>query len=180
MFRRIKSDASWVSRCAAPSPPAIRSVWPLRQDVAEEGVVFVFIDVVYPHMPLQIVRPGILVFAIRAERAHIPRRLVDQAVPDHLILALEALAALASRASLDGAVVGPGRRVYVGMRVEQVLGLERGSVAAGELADETTRLWVCHVVDAHPVRDGARGRGDLLSRNVRPVAIVAAVFRTRS
>jgi len=50
-------------------------------------------------------------------------------------LPLEPLSALTSRAAPDGAVVGPQRGVDVGVRVEQVLGLERGDTAAGGFAN---------------------------------------------
>jgi len=81
-------------------------------------------------------------------------------------LPLEPLSALTSRAAPDGAVVGPQRGVDVGVGVEQVLGLERGDTAAGGFANKFACLRTRYVIDAPPVRGGARGRGDLLLTRV--------------
>jgi len=42
-------------------------------------------------MSLEIVRPWVFVFSIRAEWTNIARRVVDETVPDHFILPLETL-----------------------------------------------------------------------------------------
>lgn len=57
------------------------------------------------YVPLQIVWSRILVFPIWTERAHITRRLMNQTMPYHFILSLEALAAFGSRTTCDWAVV---------------------------------------------------------------------------
>lgn len=49
---------------------------------------------------------------------------MHEAMPNHFILPLEALPALAPRAALDGTVMRSVLRVHVGVRVEQVLRLE--------------------------------------------------------
>lgn len=65
--------------------------------------------------PLQIVWSRIFMLAIRAVRTHVAWRVVDEAVPDHFVFALEAPAAFATAAAFDGAVVRPVLRVDVGM-----------------------------------------------------------------
>lgn len=54
--------------------------------------------------------------ALRAERADVARAVVHEAVADHLVLALEALAALGARAAGDGAVVRAALAVDVLVR----------------------------------------------------------------
>jgi hypothetical protein len=143
----------------ASSPPAAaRAVGPLREDIAEQRVVLVLVHVVNAYVSLQIIRPWILVLSIGTERTYVSRRVVYQTVPDHLVLALEALSSLAARAALDGAVVWPGRRVHVGMRVEQILGLERRRVTPAKVADVDAYLGIGQAVDAHAIGHG-RGRG---------------------
>ena len=39
-----------MSRGASPLSSTIRTVWSLREDVAEEGIIFVYISMVPPHM----------------------------------------------------------------------------------------------------------------------------------
>ena len=109
--------------------------------------------------PLQVIGPGILVFAIGAERTHVSRRVVDQAMSNHLVLALESFSALAPRTPLNGAVVRTGGRMDIGMRVEQILCLEWRSSTSVESAHERARLGVRHAVDAHPIHNrSSRGR----------------------
>lgn len=50
----------------------------------------------YSNLPLQVVRSRILMLLVRAEGTNVSRRLMDQAVPDHLVLALEAFTTLAA------------------------------------------------------------------------------------
>lgn len=56
-------------------------------------------------IPLKIVRSGVFPFNVRAEGTYVPGTLVHQTVPDHLVLTLEALAAFAAQAALDGTEV---------------------------------------------------------------------------
>jgi hypothetical protein len=90
-----------------------------------------FVHVVNPDMPLKVVGPRIPVLLVRTKGTYIARRVVNQAMADHLIFAFESLSALASvTASLRTEVRTIGR-VNVGMRVQEVLGLERRRVASG-------------------------------------------------
>lgn len=57
------------------------------------------------HIPLQIVRPRILVLSVRTKRTHVPRTRMHETMPYHLVLALEALSTFGTRASRNGAVV---------------------------------------------------------------------------
>lgn len=59
----------------------------------------------YPNVPLQIIWSGILMLAVRTERAYVAGRVVDEAVTYHLVLALEAFAAFGAWASRNRAVV---------------------------------------------------------------------------
>jgi hypothetical protein len=52
-------------------------------------------------IPLKIVWSRVFPFNVRAEGTDIPRTLVNQAVTDHLVLSLEALAAFAAQTALD-------------------------------------------------------------------------------
>ena len=70
-------------------------------------------------VPLQIIRSRILVLPIRAERTHVPRRLVHEAVSDHLVLPLEAFAAFRAGAVANGTVVRAVRRMNVCVRAGQ-------------------------------------------------------------
>ena len=94
-------------------------------------------------LPLEVVWSRVAVVSVGAERADVARRLVDQTVPDHLVFALEPLAAFAARATRDRAVVGPCRGVHVGVRVEQVLRLEWLRGAAGDFADVKVPTGLC-------------------------------------
>jgi hypothetical protein len=57
--------------------------------------------------PLQIVRSGVLVLTFWAERTHISWRIVDQTMPNHLVLAFKPLSSLATGTSRHWTVVGP-------------------------------------------------------------------------
>jgi hypothetical protein len=74
--------------------------------------------------PLKIIWPWVLVLLIRAERTHVAGRVMDKAMPDHLVLPLEALATYASWTGLDGAEVWSAGGVDVRVRIEEILGLE--------------------------------------------------------
>ena len=65
----------------------------------------------HPHVPLEVIWSGVAVGAVRAERAHVAGRAVGQAVADHFVFALEALAALGAGAAGYGAVMRSIRRV---------------------------------------------------------------------
>jgi hypothetical protein len=68
------------------------------------------------YTPLQIIRARILVFAIRAKRTYIPRRLMNEAVANHLVLALETFATFGAETAYDRAIVWSVLRVYIGVR----------------------------------------------------------------
>ena len=169
-------DKAAASARAASSPAtATGAIGSLCKDIAEFRVVLVFVYMVDSDMPcarlarrlwwkgvdmcvdlpLEVVWSRVAVVSVGAERADVARRFVDQTVPDHLVFALEPLAAFAARATRDRAVVGPCRGVHVGVRVEQVLCLEWLRGAAGNLADVAPG-WDGHAVDAHPVETRRR------------------------
>lgn len=128
------------------SPPATSAFGPLREDVAELGVVLVLVHVMYADMSLQIIGSGVLVLSVWTERTHVAGGLVHETVSDHLVFTLEALPALASRAAFDGAEVRPCLRVDVGVRIQKVLRLERGrcTVWLFTLVSPRKALWdVC-------------------------------------
>lgn len=102
------------------------------------------------HVALKVVWSWVLVLSVGAEWADVARRLVDETMPYHLILTLESFTTLSSWASVDWAVMGPSRRMYIAMRVQQILRLKRRSSAALEGADEA-RWRVRDTVYAHPV-----------------------------
>jgi len=60
-------------------------------------------------------------------------------MPNHLVLALETLAALAAQAFLHGTVMRAALAVHVLVRAEQVLRLEGHGGAAGVIALEAAR-----------------------------------------
>lgn len=94
---------------------------------------------------------------IRAERANVSRRLMDQTMPNHLVLPLEALSPFASRAALYGTVMWSCRRVDVCVRIEEILRLEWRRIAALKRTKEAAERLVGHVVDTHAIRDARRG-----------------------
>ena len=69
-------------------------------------------------LPLQIIGPWILVFAVRTEGTDVAWGIVDQAVAYHFVLPLETFAALTPRASFYGTVMWSVLRVNVRMRAE--------------------------------------------------------------
>jgi hypothetical protein len=70
---------------------------------------------VHAHMPLQVIRPRILVLSVGTKRTHIPGARVHEAVADHFVFALEAFAAFGTGAAGDGAVVRARLGVHVGV-----------------------------------------------------------------
>lgn len=56
---------------------------------------------------------------LRAERTNIAGTVVHQTMPDHLVLALEPLAAFGARAALHGTVVRADGAVHVPMRAAE-------------------------------------------------------------
>lgn len=68
------------------------------------------------YVSLQIVWTWISVLTLWAEWANVTWTVVHQAMADHLVLALEALAAFRTRAACDGAVVWSALAVDVLMR----------------------------------------------------------------
>jgi len=123
----------------------------LRKDITKERVILVFINVVNPDMSLEVVRPGIPVVSIRAKRTDVARGFMDKAMPDHLVFALKTFATLAAGTSFDRAIVRSGRRVYICVRVEQVLRLKRLRGATGDLAHIASDRLDGHAVYAHAV-----------------------------
>jgi hypothetical protein len=108
----------------------------LGEDVAEFGVVALFVDVMDPYMstiafsislhskcgscaerlPLQIIGSRILVFSVWTEWTHIARRLMHEAVAYHFVFAFEAFSAFGTGTASDWAVVRPVLRVDVCVR----------------------------------------------------------------
>lgn len=119
-----------LGRGSSPSSTPIWPVWPLSKDFAQHWVVFVFVNVVNSNMSLQVIGSRVFVFPIWTKRADVARRIMDQSVPNHLVLPLESLASLTARTSLDRAVVWTGRRMHIGVRVKKILGLEGGCRAS--------------------------------------------------
>lgn len=100
-----------------PAPPTTLAARPLRQNLPQSWVASINARMVYPHMALQIVGSRIPVFAVAgAERADVAGRFVHETVADHLVFALETLAADAARAIGDGTVVRSGLGVDVCVR----------------------------------------------------------------
>lgn len=77
---------------------------------------------------------------------------MDEAVPNHFVLAFEPLAAFCARTSFDRAVVRSCRGVDVCVRVEKVLCLEGGSGAACKCTYIASDLGVGDTINAHAVR----------------------------
>ena len=53
--------------------------------------------------------------SFRAERTNVARRLVNQAVPNHLVLPVKSSAAFGAGTAFYGAIVWPNTTVYVRM-----------------------------------------------------------------
>lgn len=69
------------------------------------------------HIPLKIIRTWIPVITVWTKGTDVSGGIVDEAMPDHFVLPLEAFPSLASRASLNRAVVWTGRRMNIGVRI---------------------------------------------------------------
>ena len=67
-------------------------------------------------LPLEVIRPGILVFSLRTEWTDVAWRLMDQAMPDHFVFSLEPFTAFRTAAGLDWAIMWPNLRMYVHVR----------------------------------------------------------------
>lgn len=136
---RRSCSNSWVderdnSRTSSPPPPprgTRTSSRPLAQHLPQQRIVSILVDMVNPHVALQIIGPRVLVpsacawaaaivACVWAEGAHIPGSIVGQAVADHLVLAFEALAAFAAGAAGDGAIVGSVWGVGCGVRAAEI------------------------------------------------------------
>lgn len=72
---------------------------------------------------------------VGAERANIARGVVYQAMTDHLILPLEALAPFATGTPFHRTIVWPFLRMNVGVGIEKVLRLEGGRAATRHFAN---------------------------------------------
>ena len=79
-------------------------------------------------IPLQVIGARVFVFVIGAKGANVAGRLVDEAVPYHLVFAFEAPAAFGSMARLDGAIV----RSILGMHICVRAGITLVSSSNGE------------------------------------------------
>ena len=71
------------------------------------------------NIPLQVVRPWILVFALWTEGTHVAWTVVYEAVPDHLVLALETFPSLTTGALGHRAVVWADRAVNISVRASK-------------------------------------------------------------
>jgi hypothetical protein len=58
------------------------------------------------YSPLQIVWPRILVIPLWAKWAHVAGGFMDEAMPDHLVFALESLSSFTARTSWHRAIMG--------------------------------------------------------------------------
>lgn len=83
------------------------------------------------HPPLKIVWSGILVFSIGTKWADVARRVMDEAMPDHFVLALEPLSTFASWTTLNAAVVWTILGMYICMRIQKILWYIRPTIARG-------------------------------------------------
>lgn len=122
---------SWIH----PSPSSSRTAYgPLGEDLAEDRVVFVFIDVVNSdvpeiggqlvcpkgsiyqyYTPLKIIWPRILVLLIGTEGADIAWRVMDQTMSHHLILAFKPFPACTARTAVYGTEMGSVLGMHVCM-----------------------------------------------------------------
>ena len=111
----------------------------LRQDPSQFGIIFVLIDMVDSNMstipsvsggvsfkvkstlnartdpPLKIIWSWIFMLLARAEWAYIPRRIMDEAMPNHFIFALEPPPTRAPRTLFNRAIMGPILRMHIRM-----------------------------------------------------------------
>lgn len=148
-----------------PPPPSAAPLRPLRQHLPQLRIVFILVHMMHSdvpaslsapslippssqvsakdNVPLQIIRPRILVLSVRTKRTHIPGTRMHKAMPYHFVFALEALAALGAGAAGDGAVVRARLGVDVCVRtvsppsaniitlLPRVRGQDKGQAAKG-------------------------------------------------
>jgi hypothetical protein len=69
--------------------PAGATKRPLREDLSENGIVFIFVDVMYTDMSLKIVRSRVFVLLVWTEGTDVAWGVVHEAMAHHFILALE-------------------------------------------------------------------------------------------
>ena len=143
-------------------------------------------------LPLKIIWPGIPVVPVGTERADIPRRVVNKAMADHLVLALEPFTTLATWTPRDWAIMWSCRGMNIRVRVEQILRLEWLSDATGHFAHITSCCVDGHTVYAHPVETLCRrGTGvvrtrafrrvaSIIARTMQPIRLSIVVLRTQS
>lgn len=95
---------------------------------------------------------------------------MDQTVPYHFVFAFESFASLATGAPHNRAIMWPGRRVYIGVGVQQVLSSKRLGVAPAEFADigpnvcDALQRYRTYSVDAIMIRIICPGGGSRLLR----------------
>lgn len=147
------------------SSASVAAFGPLRQNDAQLRVVSVLVHVVDAYMSLQVVRSGVAVLLVWAEWTaksgsarslcvcvvfggvdgeqiclpDVAGTLVNEAMPDHLILPLESFPSGTSGALSHWTEVWSIRGMHVGVAVEQVLRLKRRCSTAGVGAFEGTR-----------------------------------------
>jgi hypothetical protein len=69
------------------------------------------------HVPLKIIRPWISVITVWTKGTDVSGGIVNEAMPNHFVLSLETFPSLASRTSLNRAVMWTGRRMNIGVRI---------------------------------------------------------------
>ena len=131
--------------CIRPPPTLLtQALDPLRQHFAQRRIIAILIHMMYADVsfnmsadgaskvryssaPLKVIRPGILVLSIRTEGADVAGTIVDQPVPDHLVLALETLSTFTSRTLLHGAEIRSLRAMHVPVRAARFRSAHRVS-----------------------------------------------------
>lgn len=113
-----RGAAALVLGCASPAT-TVATFGALAKHIPKDWIVLIFLGVVDAYMTLEVVRAGVFMFAGRtAERADVTGRFVDEAVSNHLVLALEPMRRFRTRTILNGAKVRTVRRMHVRMRAK--------------------------------------------------------------
>lgn len=72
-------------------------------------------------LPLKVIGSRILVFSVGTERAHVPRRVMDKTMSNHLILPLETLPTFTARTTFHATIMWSVRGMHICMRIEEIL-----------------------------------------------------------
>lgn len=80
--------------------------------------------------PLQLVRPWVLTLPVRAERTKVPRRMVNQAMPDQLALPVESFSSFSAGTALYKTAIGTRLPMDVSAGVHDMFSLRRGRFAS--------------------------------------------------